>query len=1287
MTNAQTDRFYFLNNSLYNAAYIENELPKTPAFQEDISTAFKQVKKIYNADIFGQVNEATMEKDFVLPLLEILGWTGIYQDSFSVQGRNIRPDWTLLPNDETRQNYYAAPQENRLPFVTAFCESKAYTVKLDSGKLDKNNNPHFQLIDYLNTLRLRYGFLTNAHLWRLYDTSVTGRSKVFYEIDLEAIINQDDLEAFKYFYHIFKKAAFVSVDTEPASLDDILEKSVQLTLAVEENLKAVIYGISGEDSLFEKIGEKLYQAYPKATTDEIYENSMSLLFRLLFIAYFEDNNARMLQTHSFYPEYALNNLYQKLTLDPDSYGGWHRMNNLFKLLDKGAITAKIPLFNGGLFDPEKAPLLKDICIYDDVSLKSILDRILFRTEQNRTLFEFRRDYKSISVIHLGRIYEGLLEYRFEIADETLFYLECIEKGSKTKTLDGYFDVMDYERIQKTHTISKAHEVKKGEIYLKSSSNSRKTTASYYTPTALSGFLVKEAIDKAIADGKKIPELKILDNACGSGHFLVEALNYLTQKALDDYEHNADLQALVATEKNRITEKMATMRLPVEPDEAQVLKRALLKKCIFGVDLNPFAVELARLSLWIDTFIFGTPLSFIEHHIKCGNALIGTRIADVTHFFMNRKGSNPLFQSQFTAVFDDLKDVVQTLDNLHDTTDEEVEQSKKLYKEEIQPKLERLNRALDLVTFVKFKTLEKDKAIVLEIDGDTALEEKILGDSPNGLLKKIREYAALHRFFNYEIEFPEAVDGFDCIMGNPPWDKTKFSDTDFFPQYNSRYRSMTNSQKKEYQTDLLDKSFIKARYDQESARIALTNDYLKYRYPLNRGAGDGNLFRFFVEKNLSMLAEKGTINYCLPSALMFEDGSKALREHIFENYSLNFFYSFENRKPIFLDVDSRYKFALMQIHAVPQTEPTKTLFYLLDQNISERTPIPYDLETVRMLSPNHLAFMEMRSPKDFPILKKCYAAYPPLDSEWLDFRNELHMTADKELFLEKKADGLWPLYQGRMIWQFNPFFDDAQMFLDPQQFDNYLKDTEVRRMVADVYPTLKTEETPQIMAVLNALGLPYNPDSNGDNLKQLYKFVVPDRTFWRVGFRDIARDTDERTLIFSLLPKNCGAGNKVNISIPKTYLLDGNQIIIKPVSITRILFLMAICNSVVLDYLARFMVQITVNKTYLMRLPIPQPTDAEIRSNPDYTKLVNNALKLTLANGFDAFSELASQFGISKSDATITDKQKMKIMIENDLTVARLYGVTKDELGHILESFKVLKSKKPDYVAGLLASAE
>lgn len=125
------------------------------------------------------------------------------------------------------------------------------------------------------------------------------------------------------------------------------------------------------------------------------------------------------------------------------------------------------------------------------------------------------------------------------------------------------------------------------------------------------------------------------------------------------------------------------------------------------------------------------------------------------------------------------------------------------------------------------------------------------------------------------------------------------------------------------------------------------------------------------------------------------------------------------------------------------------------------------------------------------------------------------------------------------------------------------DTEARRIVNDIYPTLCTEATPQIMAVLDVLGLPYNPDNNADNLKQLHMFVVLDRSFWRLAFRDIARDTDERTLIFSLLPKGCGVGNTLNTSIPKQYVLNHEgQVGIESISPVRLLFAISVLNSIV-----------------------------------------------------------------------------------------------------------------------------
>jgi hypothetical protein len=308
-------------------------------------------------------------------------------------------------------------------------------------------------------------------------------------------------------------------------------------------------------------------------------------------------------------------------------------------------------------------------------------------------------------------------------------------------------------------------------------------------------------------------------------------------------------------------------------------------------------------------------------------------------------------------------------------------------------------------------------------------------------------------------------------------------------------------------------------------------------------------------------------------------------------------------------------------------------------------------------------MECRSAADLPILAKCYQAFKPLSPEWLDFRNELHMTSDKDLFIESKAAGLLPLFEGKMIWQYSANLTPAQYWLDPEAFDQRILSKELYRMAGDLNCKKSQLTDAQVAAVRY------------------------DRSFFRIGFRDIASDTNERTLVFGLLPKNVGVGNTINIAIPKSYGLDAaGKVAVKTISTTRMLLAMALFNSITVDWIARFMIQIHANKTYLMRLPIPQPTDEEIAASPVYQGLVRGALLLTLSSDWDAFAELATEHGISKSDLPKTDKQRDLLRVSMDKTVAKLYGISDNELAHMLTSFKVLAKKRPDYVAALGALA-
>ncbi|MBP9685715.1 MAG: hypothetical protein KBE07_13800 [Rhodoferax sp.] len=1251
----------------------------------------------FDADTLAARNEAQLEEKFIAPLLAQLGWHKAYQQGITVQGKFAKPDYCLLLH-AAQEDALIATQDHQL--ITAICESKAWGKKLDTGKADAKENPHHQLQSYLSTLRVRFGFLTNGRLWRVYDTDKITAKKTFIEFDLETICTleagAEKTRALALFAFFFCRETYVRTDdgakdgVKVSAMAQAIAASADFTLAVEENLKAVIYGYAGEDSLFEIMGRAIFKASPKASLASVYENSVVLLFRLLFVVYFEDKNAALLKAHLFYQRFSLDQIFQNLraqAADRDKlHDGVYALKQLFAMLDGGAEDIDIPLFNGGLFDPARAPLLLRPKIFDNATLRELLEKLLYKTHRGNTLFDTRRDFKNMSVTHLGRIYEGLLEFRFERATETAVYLEYESTATRGKTVEAYFDAYDQALIRKEKGFKSLREVsvKKGEVFLKSASNSRKTTASYYTEPVLSQPLVKASVDRAIAtakaatqdgdtaDGRAFMNLKILDNACGSGHFLVEALGYLTDLALARLDTDAALQQLVGEERSKITEQLQFLNLDCVPEDAQILKRALLKRCIFGVDLNPFAVELARLSLWMDSFIFGTPLSFIEHHVQHGNSLMGATVQDFIDYNAVEVAQNDMFVENLGARFDDLRTVMQELDAMRDTTAEEVEHSKALWKHTIVPKLNLLSRALSFVCTGRamlaegqpqaWEALKKTPNIITQLFDDAARK--------SAALRLVEAYAAKYHFFHFEVAFPEAFAGgkrgFDIIVGNPPWDKTKFSDTDFFPQYHSNYRSLKNTEKVAVQQRLLASKHIASAYAAAKREMEVADDYYTAASPLNKGAGDGNLFRLFVERNLGLLAAGGSLNYVLPSALMFEEGSTILRKHIFTHCQMPFFWSFENRNGIFADVDSRYKFALMQVVNTPPESlyagTIDTAFYVLDAaelNDPERH-VPYPVKTLKALSPEHWALMELRHRDDVAILEKCYAAFEALSENWLDFRRELHMTDDKDLFLEKEAPGLLPLYEGKMIWQYSHMFEEAQYWLDADAFDARLQSKELHRMAQD-------------LAVPKA------------KVAQYAGAIRYDREFVRIGFRTIARDTDERTLIFALIPKNCGSGHSMFLNTPKNYTLNSEgQVSVQSVSALRLLFALAWFNSVPADWIARQMIQINVSQTYLYRLPMPQPSDDEIRSNPVYAQLAKNALLLTLAapspKVWDDFGALPPLFGVQQLDVPFTAKAQDTLRAENDKLVARLYGITDGELAHLLRSFKVMANKRPEYVA-------
>ncbi|ECR0840440.1 class I SAM-dependent DNA methyltransferase, partial [Campylobacter jejuni] len=841
-----------------------------------------------------------------------------------------------------------------------------------------------------------------------------------------------------------------------------------------------------------------------------------------------------------------------------------------------------------------------------------------------------------------------LSYFFEIANEDIYYVSYKEKS---KEIECYFDNYDFKILEKSKKVEKYTFYKKGQIYLKNSSNSRKSTASFYTPQSIANFLIQSALKDKL-NNENILKFKILDNACGSGHFLVGILNAITHIVLSDFDHFTNLKELYEEEKENILNYIKDFVQDYELDESDVLKRLLLKRIIYGVDLNPFSIELTKLSLWIDSFIFGTPLSFIEHHIKCGNALVGSSIIDFENLIKQNKEN--IFTNSITQEFEILQEVFEKLDNLQDTNEEQIKQSKQIYQNEITPKLDKLNLYLDYINSLHFAN--KEELQILKALSQDDIQNLSQNEQAKAIISK---YQKEFNFFNYELEFPEITEnqvfkGFDIIIGNPPWDKTKFSDDDFFPQYKSDYRSLIASKKKEIQDNLLAKDYIKQNYEKQKAYINNLSEYYKKVYPLNKGSGDGNLFRLFVEKNLSLLKQDGNLAYVLPSALMFEDGSLTLRKEILENKTLEYFYSFENRQAIFADVDSRYKFALMLIKNTQanHTHKIKTMFYKTDMNSLKNKDeiLTLSLKDIKKLSPTHLALMELKDKQALKILRKCYNAFQNLSFDYIDFVNELHMTNDKDLFIEEFREGLLPLYEGKMIYQFNANFSQATYFLEKAKFDERLKSKELYR-------------------AKKATGKELNP-----------KLIKYDREFFRLGYRAVASDTNERTLIASLLPKNCGFGHSMFANAPKQYIVKDDEICMDIVPYEKILFVLALFNSLVVDFIIRNMVQINVSKSYLERIPLPQPSDEEIQNNEIYKTLAKNALLLQLYNDQNRhFDELKQEFNIKNEEIPKTKKAYDILRAKNDLLVKELYGLSDDEFSYMISTFKVLNEKQSEYI--------
>ena len=752
------------NQSLFSNYYLDSLIVGQSQWADtpDIESDYAAIKALFdaiapNAEDF---NEAQTEHEFIQPLLEQLGHTFEVQPSLQTSQGTRVPDYAFFASSAAHSA--AQPHINTNQFfktALAVGDAKKWSRNLDRKTQDggdpfNNQNPNYQIDSYLRDADKDWGILTNGRQWRLYHRQTSYRLDSFYEVDLAALLTENgDLNAFRYFYCLFRRDAFIPDPSGTSFLDLVLTESQQYTVAVSDDLKNRVY-----DALRLLIGGFLEFPAQSISTEparhlrRFRSNCLILLYRVLFILYAESRDLLPLDNRDYAMQYSLDHLATDSheTLDsgtafaPGASLYWTRLQQLFTLINDGW-EDHIPQYNGGLFNPGQHQFLERYGIGDD-ALAQVIER-LTRTEQGE-----RIAYRDLDVRHLGNIYEGLLEYQPKIASEDLVIVS--KKGNETVA-------------PKKSSPKQEIAYSEGEVYLLTDNGERKATGSYYTPDYIVRYIVQNTL-APLCEGKSVDEilsLKILDPATGSGHFLVGVVDYLAEEL--------------------ITHPDAPHMTETGSDETELAywRRRVVESCVYGVDLNPMAVELAKLSLWLHTVAKGEPLSFLDHHIRCGNSLIGAKIENLSNLPELKKSrrNTSEAQTEIPMAFPFIDTVATAIG--HYLLIEEIESRTA---EQIHAKEDKLDTVQKMLRFHK-GVANLWTSVYFENDVSRSTYQQALNvlrsqdtDALENLLsyQRAQAIAVEKRFFHWEIEFPEVFrdrygretdnPGFDAVIGNPPY---------------------------------------------------------------------------------------------------------------------------------------------------------------------------------------------------------------------------------------------------------------------------------------------------------------------------------------------------------------------------------------------------------------------------------------------------------------------------------------------------------------------------------------
>lgn len=825
----------FNNRNLFSDYFLKQRLTIRelfPVWHEDCKPAQREFERILQA----AGEPATLAPPdyasrFINPVLGALGFA-----AERVEGEDAEVDYLLRPLGAAKDGPACAG-------LLVYPWDRPLDRKDDQDRDRAEDVPGIRVVKALEQGKLGWVILTNGKDWRLYCAKANSRASNYYEIDLPATLEREDLNAFRYFYLFFRADAFAPAATpSPCQggvegvgeavcfLDRLRQGSAAFAKELGDRLRGHIF-----DDVFPYLAQGFVD-YRKERFDEstaagdhflndVYDATLTLLYRLLFLLYAESLD--LLPAHA--PAYAavsLTRIKEEIkTAAGDDFDAaekrlkdrysrsdtdlYKRLAELFKIIDEGSKDHNVPTYNGGLFEtaPETrdrsreaaaARFLKKYRVPDFYLARAI--DLLARAEDDKTHELVFVDYKALGVRQLGNIYEGLLMYHVVVPRDEWergfrrpgLKVALVPSNKQRKSTGSYFTPQHIVKYIVSNTVGPLLAEKFSAIapklrtaqreYAETREFERKRAEKMHiTAPRTDDDIARIVADKHESAAWDLFDLKVLDPAAGSGHFLVETVDFITDKVLDfiaGFPWNP-VQVLIDHRVRRpIIASLDEQGIKINEDrltDVNLIKRLVMKRCVYGVDLNPMAVELAKVSLWLDSFTLGAPLSFLDHHLKCGNSLIGSTIADL------RK----TIQEQgllWSIPMEPLERATRNMEQIADLTDAtltEVTKSAETYKQ-VLAGVEGYRVLLDCLTAEHFGVEGASQLVTEGADLDLERWDRTLEKLPAREKRWIKEATAIsaeRRFFHWDIDFPDVFftarreperRAFDAVVGNPPY---------------------------------------------------------------------------------------------------------------------------------------------------------------------------------------------------------------------------------------------------------------------------------------------------------------------------------------------------------------------------------------------------------------------------------------------------------------------------------------------------------------------------------------